>query len=456
MKKYIVFLSLLFSTAFAFAVQPPYSHMQEYERVKKDFIQKIISKEQVTCMLCVHRDTTLKYLDEETAKSIVLDSIYNWTDKVKNTIIENKMQEFFSDILDMIDALDINIIPCKVNEQDKIVPDEADMLIFFVEDMQKHTNIELPNGAFGAFINETGDIFINTLPQHKYKNYVAELSHELGHAFGLADQYSGAIYRGSFIYNSKVRRPSIMDSRNTKKITCDDVDGFITSVDRINDTHRSFYSLCGDGIFIEEGKGKAGTDAIYEFYENFDYFDANIKVSYTAQENNGYIVDIVLDKFIIGDIGLHILRDMGFEVDRLKEVKQGVVRIHGAIAEEPSEDEFKSHMKTPKDLWTFVLYKKNMFKEIPLQIVTIEFSVPENAPIFTDLNTDSSRYINKKLSIPFINYFPAPGLGHKEVARIKYMLRINSAGPKQKEIGNSSFANGPSESAGKIMGNFQK
>ncbi len=78
------------------------------------------------------------------------------------------------------------------------------------------------------------------------------LLHEFGHALGLADQYEEGLIRTDPIFSSI--NPGIGLMSCASLMTCDDVDGLITKLDRITGTKRVFKSLCDNGTIYKYSK----------------------------------------------------------------------------------------------------------------------------------------------------------------------------------------------------------
>ena len=80
----------------------------------------------------------------------------------------------------------------------------------------------------------------------------ATIAHELGHAFGLRDEY---LDERPEDYASKQPGTGIMQ-RLYDPISCDEVDGMITLLDRLNNTSRTFRSFCSNRNVLENGTEK--------------------------------------------------------------------------------------------------------------------------------------------------------------------------------------------------------
>lgn len=74
--------------------------------------------------------------------------------------------------------------------------------------------------------------------------------HELGHAFGLGDEY---LEDRPHNYASATPGQGIM-SRIYSPISCDELDGMITLLDRFSGKQRSFASFCAPTVVLESGE----------------------------------------------------------------------------------------------------------------------------------------------------------------------------------------------------------
>ena len=87
--------------------------------------------------------------------------------------------------------------------------------------------------------------------------------HEVGHFYGLADQYSSKNTSLVYSNSNRINRDSVMGSSYSTKLACDDVDGFIRLIDRIYAKENGRYgaraaegwqSFCNDGTVYRNGK----------------------------------------------------------------------------------------------------------------------------------------------------------------------------------------------------------
>ncbi len=418
MKKYIISLLFIFSVLLSHAAPLDYAHILIYDDVEKYFLDKFVSGKETTYTICIEEYSNGKQLKEETAKEIFLDSLDNWLDTTKYYISETNREEEFKDISQILDnKKNLKQIPCSFSEDGEIRLD-SDLTIVYKLDASEYCG-----NAVACFLVLPSTLVVSTVSNTNIKNYKKYVTHEIGHAFGLADQYSGAMYDGSFLYNSKVKRPSIMD--DNRKVTCDDVDGFITSIDRILGKEREFYSLCSDGLFIKNGQAVIPEIETYNLKENYEHFDADIVISYDTEFENAYILDMTLKNFILNQEGLNLIQDMGFDVNDLKTLKHSQVKIHGTALEVITEENDDTlYIRTPIGLWTAVLYKKKGFQSEPKQVITKEYFSLEDLPTITYLDTNSSALIFSDIKIPLINFLSNTGSGEKEKLRRKAFLGL--------------------------------
>lgn len=87
--------------------------------------------------------------------------------------------------------------------------------------------------------------------------YFALIAHELGHAFGLADEYTDK-HRDA-VYSTKEHGEGLM-RHGYQPISCDEVDGIITLSDRFSNTKRTFKSFCNNAIYFQNGIEKSSTE----------------------------------------------------------------------------------------------------------------------------------------------------------------------------------------------------
>lgn len=120
-------------------------------------------------------------------------------------------------------------------------------------------NYQKPEGcqkAFAVFRQATRQIppaVITFMPKSQFNAlYHKMILHEIGHSFGLEDQYAN-LKNASDIYKTKPYSPSIMTSV-LGSFSCDDADGLINLIDRLNGYKRGgkegWKGLCKDRVRI--------------------------------------------------------------------------------------------------------------------------------------------------------------------------------------------------------------
>ena len=86
--------------------------------------------------------------------------------------------------------------------------------------------------ALGCFLNPQGNAPAEIVIEKRARADFRAISlHEIGHFYGLADQYKGGLFNADAEYSSDVntKQGSVMNKKG--QLTCDDVDGFINVLD---------------------------------------------------------------------------------------------------------------------------------------------------------------------------------------------------------------------------------
>ncbi len=388
MKTHCLFISFIFGAVFLCATVP-YSHLEDYNKTSRNFFQKFISGNTATYMICVDKKIKNENLNDTTVNNLFLSAFNDWITKTEQFISENDRNEEFNDILEMLNNGIIKQIPCSIKNGN--VNNDKSLAITFTNQTPCYT---------GCYKNNT--IYIN-MEHTKSEDYFKILKHELGHAWGLADQYPGQIYRGSFLYNSKKQRSSIM--WQDKEITCDDGDGFITSIDRTLGNSREFYSLCSDDILIKNGQGSNKDITSFTFSEAYDLFDANITISYNENDPDSYGISMILYDFILSEAeGLELMNGMGFNVPDIDTLYNVVIKINGTLQETQNEP------RKAVGIWTSTLYIKKDSETIPTDDLNLDAkqriikNYSQNSPgEFIGLDTNIS--YEKDCKIPIADFF---------------------------------------------------
>ncbi len=167
--------------------------------------------------------------DEE---AIFKANILKWPQETLRFIQQSGRTQEFADIVPILQHV---LVLKKVFEQES-----PDIVLSFYDD---------PNDGKNGYFTEKDDkqpfseIRIN---QNSRDGFEGTSLHEIGHYFGLGDQYDSGRNKNSHTeYSSDVADGSIMlgDYTPNKQLTCDDVDGFINLIDlRLAQRHNNQFS----------------------------------------------------------------------------------------------------------------------------------------------------------------------------------------------------------------------
>ena len=165
-----------------------------------------------------------------------IENAFNfWFEGTKNMIIKDGRQEEFADIMPILSK--------KIKLRRTRNLEQADIVFNFVYDIkrhcsqnaagcihwEKHNNEEKTSYAYVRIPNPT-----NNKKNYSKKAISNILVHEIGHYFGLTDQYYlEKKHRGYNVHNNPRigYKESIMGASYKLYLDCDDVDGFINLID---------------------------------------------------------------------------------------------------------------------------------------------------------------------------------------------------------------------------------
>lgn len=405
MKKFIIYFLFIFSAVISFAAPFDYAHTATYDTFEKPFFSHFIRGKTITYQVCTYPYEE----DNEEHNKEFIEAFNIWVNTVEQFIKERKNGEKeFSDILKILkNAKNLKRLTCQyelINGKFAMKLN-ADLNVEFtmIEDKRLggFYNAEEKYMLLNAYAEEMEDYDKDMLIVSTYKVInKANILHELGHVFGLADQYSGAKYKGSFIYNSLVERPSIM--QGIDEITCDDVDGFITSVDRMRNKKRTFTSFCNDGIVLVDGKSEAiKARYTHNYKESYSYknanYDADVTISYDdkSKYNETYIMDMVLDNFEKVEGTLEFLKSLGFDIKDIDWTQNIQVKAHAPVME------FEGY-KLPMGLTTIVLSVNGEQK----QVVSMNYWEEIDRYVRWYIGTYKIFVVREKVALPVMQYYP--------------------------------------------------
>ena len=406
MKKYILNFLLIFTTVFVWATpENPYAHIAMYDNVDKSFLKNLITGKRTTYQIC-----TPGFDEEENEENniLFLIGLSFWLKTTENFILERENgKKEFKDILKIIDNLgnldNLERLPCQE------IPVDNLSLLQLTADLNMIFTVNQKENVMGDYDFEHRLMRLNRY-MHVDNDYYAvpiltTVLHELGHVFGLADKYSGTKHAGSYIYNSLTDRPSIMlaAGEGIEDLTCDDIDGFVTSLDRIRNKKRTFKSFCNDGIVLVNGKAdfiKGGYVYNYKDYFSYDQanYDADITVTYEDKSTSKktYILDMTLQNFDKEKGTLNFLKSMGFNTENIN-LKQNIeVRIHAPVKELPTG------FRDPIGLTTLTLKVNGKTN----QVVNMFYNSKNTSYIRTSVEPYKLEIIPTSLELPIMTYAP--------------------------------------------------
>ena len=167
--------------------------------------------------------------------SKLIENAFNiWFEDTKNMIVKDGREKEFNDI--------INILKEKVSLKRVRKFADADIVFTFVNDVDKHCSRKAGGCISWKKFTDNNKIFAYVIipnPLKNTKNYSEDkvfhvLTHEIGHYFGLTDQFYLENYKKNYtIYNNPRigYKKSIMGASYIIGLDCDDVDGFINLID---------------------------------------------------------------------------------------------------------------------------------------------------------------------------------------------------------------------------------
>ena len=208
---------IFFLYCFGFlCVSAPYLHAERWGGMG-DFVQ---NKTAPYAMNLLIDAVPIRYAvsDEITPREerIFWENMQKWPQTVLQTIQENKREDEFKDIVPLL----------------------ARPLL--LEQVEENPHVKLTIGhkvcgsstALGCFSDPLSDTPAQIVIERKGRALFKSVSlHEIGHFYGLGDQYKAGLFNAHEEYSSDVntQQGSVMNEENS--LTCDDVDGFINLLD---------------------------------------------------------------------------------------------------------------------------------------------------------------------------------------------------------------------------------
>lgn len=233
MKRFLFFLCL-----FAFAAQPAaaWSHWKAFRPVpgpgEKPFLIHRLAGPFKSDKITFCLEDNLKRKERGYYAAMVQKSLRLWFTRTADYIRQSGREREFGNVLYALDhAPAVTQVPCPA-------PDAAaqpDLRIFIGsrQDIQK----KVPGLAHGAFKWDRSILYMDTTFFEEEK-FERTMTHEFGHALGLADRYNPAAGTdGSAFYSTVTFYPAMMST--AYDIECDDAEGVINLLDRVVPSARS-------------------------------------------------------------------------------------------------------------------------------------------------------------------------------------------------------------------------
>jgi len=271
MKKFLIisFLFCLHSALYSAVLALYEAHIDDLDTTRpQHIINRMLESDRIDFCISIRDDLKPAKNDKIYAKveGLVKKSFSNWTAGTAKRIRSKNRANEFESVLNVLEKdFRVNFEYCDPQNDDKY------NLRFIVDtngfqDVDKSARSFYTNDEDRAIYYRSKSIEPSALVKiiraiWPGRPLLATTMHEMGHGFGLADQYNDVIRDKRYgVYGTKEPRRSVM--RTAASLTCDDADGMITLIDRFSDTPRTFKSICGDGIeFVN------GMEVIKKLYE---------------------------------------------------------------------------------------------------------------------------------------------------------------------------------------------
>lgn len=205
-------------------------------------------------------------------ENVVRESIKKWASEPAKIIREQKRIEEFSDIYSRL-SRGVQVV----------FKPKAPMKVVFLDDEKELSDI-CTEGAEGCYTEEEHTVYMASKRifakiSHGQvgsdeEDYISVLTHEFGHALGLADQYDMLYYENvSWTHSSFDTNVKSIMQGGKSDIECDDLDGLIYEIDQYYITPQSkkrtgWHSFCDKNI-VYFPNGDAGKDLALKFDINY-------------------------------------------------------------------------------------------------------------------------------------------------------------------------------------------
>ena len=170
---------------------------------------------------------------ENNLSTMIMESFQVWFDDTKAAIEKSDRWQEFNDIKPI---LNMHLEPLAKANATSIAKQYAIPLVSFHFTTQQEMHKICRAATAGACRIKNKIVLINPYTKQKTAAYVrGTLVHEIGHWYGLADQYREGAWNADEEYstgNARVKdKTSVMSGNHSAHLACDDVDGFINLID---------------------------------------------------------------------------------------------------------------------------------------------------------------------------------------------------------------------------------
>ena len=435
MKGCCLYILLILSTALAFAAPEPYAHSLSFTDDRLTFFKHLVNGETATYSVCVGDDISDKEKVADHMDQVFLYALNYWFDETRKWInFTRKGKSNFKDILEVLDHRKFILkVPCGHFEE--LSNKRADLTIVIKKDMSKDCGGAIAcNNTWDGIIFMPGEInfsHLRNIIEGKERYYNLIMTHEMGHTFGLSDRYLGTSYKNSFAYNSGQNLPTVMDS-NTNHLSCDDIDGFITTIRRMdNNNNYEFNSFCNNGVAIRNGKAlNLEKSKIEDIKEEFVEFDSQLNIVYPNKttDDNSYYINATLYNFNKYRDSDELLRMFGFNIDKENISSSLKLEMHAYVEERstPRKEvtQWQRFLKGSGYMTLFLDGEKE--QELTWELKT-ENDVKYLYISRAEMSSGMVYNITEKPAFPFIDYYPTreptfiPNFWDETQEQIKYL-----------------------------------
>ncbi|MBR5609657.1 MAG: hypothetical protein IKW63_05340 [Elusimicrobiaceae bacterium] len=227
MKNHIAFLFLFFFSALSLSaaqwgVLDDFVQAPQEQREADYAMDKFLSGQKV--YYYIHHPTTGDLQSDIKYNQLIVESIKIWPAFVRQNIINSGREQEFSDIMPLLIR---GIFLQKTNSEEY-----ADIKVLFKQQSEVYS--VCGKDAAGCFSEYEKRITLPILSENSAKEseVVNILTHEVGHFYGLADQYKNGAGNSSLTHATSDRIDSNFSiMAQGDYLGCDDVDGFINTID---------------------------------------------------------------------------------------------------------------------------------------------------------------------------------------------------------------------------------